>query len=274
MQKQMQEQGYLILKNAVPDFQVEALIEAADSIVADFDIGANRSIFTTTDGDLGRDKYFMESAEAVHCFLEEDALDSAGELLKPRHQAINKIGHALHDITPVFTEFCRSDFISILFRQLGYIAPKLWQTMYIFKQPEIGGEVRWHQDSSYLNCGAARLTGFWLALEDATLDNGCLWLSPGGHHSPLREIYQVDHDSNEGALITLDDTPWPSEGEAVPAEVSRGTVILFDGFMPHYSSPNQSSRSRQALTLHVTEADAPWSADNWLQRRTLPDFLL
>ncbi|MFT5482745.1 MAG: phytanoyl-CoA hydroxylase [Halieaceae bacterium] len=271
---QFERQGYLVLPDVVSEADLESIRGSAAELIDAFDIDNNRSVFTTGDKDEGRDSYFLESAERVHCFLEEEALDEQGNLLKPKALAINKIGHAMHDLVPAFTHFCRLPIFAELFRDLGYTAPKLWQSMYIFKQPKIGGEVRWHQDASYLNCGNSRLTGLWLALEDAHQDNGCLWVNPGGHRSPLREIFQVQPGSDEGNLRALDPEPWPDHSEAVALEVSAGSLVLFDGFMPHYSSPNRSSQSRQAFTMHVTEVDAPWSAENWLQRRNLPDFLL
>jgi phytanoyl-CoA hydroxylase len=144
--------------------------------------------------------------------------------------------------------------------------------MYIFKQPRIGGEVRWHQDGSYLITEPATVTGIWVAIEDANRDNGCLWVQPGGHRSPLRQIYEVDWSTRKGQLTDLDSTPWPSAGEAVAVEVTAGSVVIFHDHMPHYSSPNRSAHSRHAFTMHVTEKGAQWSGRNWLQRPTLGDF--
>ncbi|NIV19996.1 MAG: phytanoyl-CoA dioxygenase family protein, partial [Gammaproteobacteria bacterium] len=146
--------------------------------------------------------------------------------------------------------------------------------MYIFKQPRIGGEVRWHQDASYLASDPPGVTGVWIALEDAHRGNGCLWVQPGGHRSPLRETYEVDRGAGTGALRQLDDTPWPGQTDAVALEVPAGSVVLFHDHMPHYSSRNRSPASRHALTLHVAEADAAWSPRNWLQRPTLEPFAL
>ncbi len=67
-------------------------------------------------------------------------------------------------------------------------------TMYIFKQPGIGGEVRWHQDATFFDSDPVTVTTFWFALEDATVDNGCLWADPGGHRGPLRERFLRDGD--------------------------------------------------------------------------------
>ena len=271
---QFEQQGYLTLPSVVPRAAIESIRQAASVILEGFDIDANRTVFSTTDKDRGRDQYFFDSAESVYCFLEEEALDVDGKLIKPKALAINKIGHALHDRVPAFTDFCRLPLFADLFRDIGYQTPQLWQSMLIFKQPNIGGEVRWHQDASYLNCGTAKLTALWLALEDAHRGNACLRVHPGGHRSPLREIYRVDHSRGQGELSVLDGRPWPDLDQAVDVEVPAGSLVLFDGLMPHYSSPNRSSQSRQALTLHVTELDAPWSEHNWLQRRSLPPFLL
>jgi phytanoyl-CoA hydroxylase len=269
-----EEQGYCVLQEVFPKHQLAPLREAAARIIDEFDIDAHKSVFSTKDRDRGRDRYFMESAEAVHCFLEEEALDDEGTLVRPRSQAINKIGHALHDLVPEFTDFCRQDVFARLLRDLGYRSPQLWQSMYIFKQPRIGGEVRWHQDASYLRSLSSPVVGMWLALEDATLENGCLWVAPGAHRSPLREVYEVDHASGEGTLKTLDNTPWPAGDEGQAVEIKAGGVIVFSDRMPHYSSANRSERSRQAFTLHFSELDAMWSPHNWLQRRHLRPFCL
>ena len=265
-------QGYLVLENAIQPGDIEKLKAAALEIVDNFDIDNNRSIFKTTDRDSGRDDYFFESAENVHCFLEEDALDEAGDLVKPAYLAINKIGHAMHDLNPAFKTFCELPIFGQVMRDIGIQAPLLWQTMYIFKQPHIGGEVRWHQDASYLISKPATVTGIWIAIEDANRSNGCLWVQPGGHRSPLREIYKVEQGIGE--LTILDDTPWPDNNSAVPVEVSTGSVVIFHDHMPHYSSQNLSEHSRHAFTLHVAEKSSDWSEKNWLQRPTLRDFEL
>jgi phytanoyl-CoA hydroxylase len=272
--RQYRDNGFLVLEEVIEVTALERLKQAALGIVDEFDIDKHRSVFSTRDRDAGRDDYFYQSAEGIHCFLEEDALDTHGHLQKPARLAINKIGHALHDLDPVFKAFCSQSRFSDLFRGLGYQAPLLWQTMYIFKQPGIGGEVRWHQDASYLITNPRVVTGLWLAIEDADRDNGCLLVQPGGHKSPLREIFQVNQGNGEGELTTLDPTPWPDNEEALAVEVPAGSIVLFDGLMPHFSSRNHSPRSRHAFTMHVADKSAGWDAGNWLQRPSLGDFAL
>lgn len=272
--RQYRHDGFLVLQDAVAKPLIEELRDAALKIVDEFDIDHHREVFTTSDRDSGRDDYFFDSAQSIHCFLEEDALDPSGNLLKPARLAINKIGHAMHDLNPVFGAFCRQPLFGRILRDIGYETPLLWQTMYIFKQPHIGGEVRWHQDGSYLLTEPATVTAIWVAIEDANRDNGCLWVQPGGHLSPLRETYQVDWSKREGTLTDLDKTPWPATGEAVAVEVKAGSIVMFHDHMPHYSSQNRSDRSRHAFTMHVAEQSADWSGRNWLQRTTLGDFIL
>ena len=266
--------GYLLFERLIDATELGKLRAAAARILEAFDITRHQSVFSTTDHDRGRDRYFIDSAENISCFLEADAFDADGELRRPKHRCINKIGHAMHDLDPAFTRFARLGVFGELLRDLGYTAPVLWQSMYIFKQPRIGGEVRWHQDASYLITEPANVTGLWIAMENAHRDNGCLWVQPGGHNSPLREIYEVAPGQASGELKTLDDAPWPSMDEAVALEVPAGSVIVFNDHLPHYSSHNHSAQSRQALTLHVSDISANWSAKNWLQRPNLGYFRL
>jgi len=268
------DQGYLVLEKAIAKEDIARLKAAAFEIVDHFDIDNNRTVFKTSDRDSGRDDYFFNSAENIHCFLEEDALDEGSNLLKPARLAINKIGHAMHDLNPAFKAFCQLPLFGRLLRDIGYQNPLLWQTMYIFKQPHIGGEVRWHQDGSYLISDPASVIGIWIAIEDANRNNGCLWVQPGGHRSKLREIYQVDWEKRGGVLSVQDETPWPTRDEAIAVEVPLGSVVIFHDHMPHYSSQNLSDHSRHAFTLHVAEKSAHWSEKNWLQRPTLGDFML
>ena len=111
--------------------------------------------------------------------------------------------------------------------------------------------------------GCCRST-FWFALEDATLDNGCLWAEPGGHRGPLRERFLRDGDTI--AMEKLDATPWPDDSTAMPLEAQAGTLICFHGLLPHYSAPNRSPVSRHAFTLHAADARTVYSARNWIQR--------
>ena len=268
-QQRYQAEGYLVLPGFKSANEIAALRQRAGQIVERFDADRHRAIFSTQDQArraAGTD--FLASAEGIECFFEEEAFDDQGRLRQAKALSINKIGHALHDLDPVFDRFCRQPALHALVQGLGLAQPQLWQSMVIFKQPGIGGEVKWHQDASFFDTTPSTVTAFWFALEDATLDNGCLWVQPGGHRSPLRERFVREGDTTH--MEVLDSTPWPELKDAVPVEVKAGTLVCFHGQLPHCSAPNRSAHSRLAYTLHATDASAHYAARNWLQRKTLP----
>jgi phytanoyl-CoA hydroxylase len=147
---------------------------------------------------------------------------------------------------------------------IGFANALLLQSMYIFKQPNIGGEVTCHQDSTFLYTEPVDIVGLWFALEDATVENGCLWAIPGGHRHGLKSRWRR---TPEMKFEIFDETPWP-EDQLVPLEVSKGSLILLHGLLPQRSFENKSTRSRHAYTLHLIHADAKYPDDNWLQRST------
>ena len=256
--------GYLVLPAFKGAAELAAAKARAHEIVAAFDPAAGASRFSTRDRSLVADERLLASADQVHCFFEEEALDAGGRLVVPKAQSINKIGHALHDRDPVFERFSHGNALAELAAALGLTQPQVWQSQLIFKQPHIGGEVGWHQDASFFVTEPMTVTTLWIALEDATLDNGCLWVQPGGHLTPLRERYVCE--ARRLRMERLDDMPWPDSADALALPAAAGTLVAFHGQLPHYSAPNRSPRSRLAYTLHVTDASAVYSPLNWLQR--------
>ncbi|MPC12078.1 Phytanoyl-CoA dioxygenase 2 [Portunus trituberculatus] len=101
-----------------------------------------------------------------------------------KHVSLNKVGHALHWLVPEFRSVSFSEKVKTTARRLGFVSPAVVQSMYIFKQPGIGGEVTPHKDCTFLSTEPQSCTGFWFALEDVTLENGCLWYVPGSQHRP------------------------------------------------------------------------------------------
>ncbi|WIM10411.1 phytanoyl-CoA dioxygenase family protein [Enhydrobacter sp.] len=253
--------GFLVLERFVSSQDCDALQARAAELVAAFDPGPARTIFSARDQGHARDRYFQESGEAIRFFFEEEAAD------RPTGLALNKIGHALHDLDPVFDRVSRQPCLAALAAALGLTQPLLLQSMYLFKQPRIGAEVGWHQDATYLYTRPSTVTGFWMALDDADRNNGCLLALAGAHRGPLRErFHRVGSD-----LITsrLDATPWP-DAEPVALEVPRGSLVVLHGLLPHASAANRSDRPRHAYALHLIDGQAVYDADNWLQRPDHP----
>jgi phytanoyl-CoA hydroxylase len=258
--------GFVVLPGAIEPDRCDALMARAAEILADFD-PSTVSVFSTKEQTRTSDEYFLASGDRISCFFEEEAFDDEGHLRQAKELSINKIGHALHDLDPVFDAFSRQPVLAEAAAAIGFTEPRLLQSMYIFKQPFIGGEVSCHQDSAFLWTDPMTVVGFWVALEDATLENGCLWAQPGGHLGPLRQRFVLDGRGGT-RFEPLDTTPLPEPGgpDLVPIEATKGTVVLLHGLLPHWSDVNRSDKSRHAYTVHVIDAAARYPADNWLQR--------
>jgi phytanoyl-CoA hydroxylase len=256
--------GVIVLRGFVAQDECARLRQRALELVDAFDPSSVRSIFSTTRQTQLNDSYFIDSGDKIRFFLEDDAFDENGELRQEKEHSLNKMGHAMHDLDDVFDRFSRTPELAAATRAVGVNDPVILQSMYIFKPPNIGGEVVCHQDSTYIYTEPESCVGLWFALEDATLENGCMQFIPGGHKLPLKKR---NYRKADGKLVTevLDDTPWPEERK-VPAEAEAGTLVVFDGRAPHLSAANRSSKSRHAYTLHVIDQKCRYPAENWLQR--------
>lgn len=265
--KQFGSDGYTLIENVLTPEQLAQMKSRAAGIIDEWEEDLNNPIFTTKDNNRSGDLYFLNSAETIRCFYEEEAFDANGNLVQQRQDCINKIGHALHELDPVFKTISHLPLLGEIAQDLGLTQPELRQSMYIFKQPRIGGVVNWHQDATFFYSEPISVVTFWFAIEDATLENGCLWVEPKGHKGPLRERFNRNGDTT--SMTPLDDTPWPTQS-GVPLEVKAGTLVCFHGKLPHYSAPNHSDKSRQAYTLHVTDGTSAYAESNWLQTTMLP----
>ena len=256
--------GFLVLEDFADVAACNLLRARAEELVHEFDPTEVVSIFSTHEQSRITDEYFLTSGDKIRFFFEENAFRPDGTLKYEKEKSINKIGHALHDLDPLFNRFSRSEKVKELAAALEFEESLLVQSMYIFKQPNIGGEVTCHQDSTFIYTEPTDIVGLWFALEDATIENGCLWAIPGGQRKGLKSRWLRTSESGM-EFDVYDSEPWP-ENELVPLEVSKGTLILLNGLLPHRSFENRSSRSRHAYTLHLMHADSHYPADNWLQR--------
>jgi phytanoyl-CoA hydroxylase len=169
--------------------------------------------------------------------------------------------------------------------------------MVICKQPEIGSAVSPHQDSTFLYTDPPSAVGWWYALEDATIQNGCLSFAEGSHKmEPVKKRF-VRKDSGTG-FIENEGSRFPegletqdangtngvngsgprshaqlkggtgaqeAEEEYTIGEVKAGTLVLIHGNLLHKSERNTSGKSRFIYTFHVIEGDNKYDERNWLQ---------
>ncbi len=264
-------EGFLVLPGFVDDARCLALRRRAMELAEALAPRDGKATVFTADGTSrhAEDGYFLTSGEAIRCFFEQDAFDADGRLRDEPARCLNKLGHAMHDLDPVFDGFSRTPALAAVADDIGLQDPRLLQSMYIFKQPRIGGEVACHTDHSYLWTEPRSVVGFWFAIDDATTENGCLWALPGGHRIPVKCRSRLDEAGTATVMDVIDPVPYPTEG-LVPLEAPRGTLVLLDGALPHLSGPNRSDKPRHAYTIHAIDGAARYLPDNWLQRPTLP----
>lgn len=257
--------GVLVIENFKSRADCAALQVRANELAMDVGSKAAGTIFSTKRPQHQDSNYFVESAYGIGTFFEEEAFNEMGQLAFPLPLAVNKLGHAMHDLDPVFSDFSKGTALQGISESLGVADPRVMQSMYIFKQPSIGGEVICHQDSTYLYTEPMSVIGYWFAIDDAHQGNGCLGGLPGEHRQGLKSLFRRQADGQLRTEIIDDAIEWDMR-HLEWLEVPAGTLIVFSGCFPHLSNANRSPIARHAYTLHVVDGASNYPADNWLQR--------
>lgn len=250
-----------------PD-QVESLMERMEQIVDGADLSVVKSVFSTKENVRSADDYFLTSGREIRFFWEERARDAEGNLTVSAQKAINKVGHALHDLDPEFEEISYEPRVGSICSELGMKKPLIAQSMYIFKQAKVGGLVVPHQDGAFLYTEPQSCLGFWWPLHDCTQQNGCLWAVPGSHIDGVPRRFRRRDPPNEGTeFLPADPVEWDTSS-AVPLEIPKGSLVLLHNALVHFSKENFSDMPRHAYSIHVIEGSEGYRypGDNWLQR--------
>ncbi|XP_073496161.1 phytanoyl-CoA dioxygenase domain-containing protein 1 isoform X2 [Phyllobates terribilis] len=266
------EDGYLVLDGLFSHKECEAMKEEIGRIIQDMDVPPHcRTEFSTQQEEQlkaqGSADYFLHSGDKIRFFFEKGVFSDKGEFLVARERSVNKIGHALHAHNPIYKRVTHSPRIQEVGQRLGLVEPVIVQSMYIFKQPNIGGEVTPHQDATFLHTEPlGRIIGFWIAIEDANRENGCLWFIPGSHRAGIsRQMVRTPPGSVPCTSFIGEERSYHDD-QFVPAPVSKGGLVLIHGEVVHKSDLNSSPNSRHAYSFHVMESqNTTWSEENWLQ---------
>jgi len=268
-----EQDGYLVVKQLLTPDECQKLKEAVTRLIDDWEPEQDYSwIFPSGQNkEKSKTRFMLDSAEKISFFVEEDAVDrQTGKLNRDKHLSVNKVAHALHRLEPQFKAVTFSDKTKAIVHDLKFIKPAIRQSMYMFKQPFIGAKVVPHQDRIYLYNEPFKVMGVWIALEDSTLENGCLWFIPGSNlKTTQRRCIRNPNEQefNEGKMLIFTGEEDQYDNSAfVPVEIKAGDAIIFDGQAVHKSEQNTSPITRQIYAFHIIEThNSDYSKENWLQ---------
>lgn len=174
--------------------------------------------------------------------------------------------HQPHYISPVIEKYCKHPKICGVLSQVvgAHLAHwdgsvKCMQSMYFVKPPGFQGQA-WHQDERYIPTRDRTLTGAWIAVDDATIENGTLWVIPGSHKDGF--IYPWKSHGNFDEFDIHDQTSYGfDESKQAALECKAGSVVFFNGYLLHQSCKNRSNSYRRVLVNHYLNAWAllPWT---------------
>jgi phytanoyl-CoA hydroxylase len=228
------ENGYLVLERLVTNSEVEELRRDT--------------------AHLARGGYPCENLQPLPAELTDD-------------EALRRILciHQPHFISPVIEAYVKHEKICGALSQITAAHLPFWdgsvkcmQSMLFVKPPTFQGQA-WHQDEIYIPTRDRSLIGAWIALDDATVENGCLWVIPGSHKKgylyPQRKHEEAEEYDFAPQSYGFD------ESLAVPVEVPVGSVVFFNGYLLHKSLKNRSEVYRRVLVSHYMNAWSllPWS---------------
>lgn len=169
----------------------------------------------------------------------------------------------MHLLSPELTAVATDPrWASIVLPLLGTGDARLYWEQAVAKPPQARTELPWHQDNGYTPLVPEEYVTCWMALDDADVDNGCLWVIPGSHRAGTKQ-----HVNGAGPFRVGHDGP-ASDGVAVP--IRKGSVLVFSSLLMHRSGPNTTERDRRAWIIQFCGG----AAKSALSGRVLDDRLL
>ena len=224
---QFHEQGYLIVENAFTAQEVQIALDGLFHLLSGAVEEFNGVQYERASAGVAvEDMSVEEKQDYVRKFMSFVDYD----------ERLNELAH--HPLLLALVE-----------RLIGE-APVLFQSMALLKPPRLGRDKPWHQDAAYFQIELdTKVVGCWIALDEATIENGCMVIAPGSHlkgpvvHFRRRDWQICDTDvDNSGAV-------------AVP--LKPGGLLIFQSLLHHGTPPNDSGLRRRALQFHYRPQSAP-----------------
>lgn len=231
--------GFLVYENAFSDAEIEELRKDTVKICRG-GYGAIRG---------------GQRAAAVAAGVEPDEATLSDDEVIRKYLCI----HFPHKISPVMlASITHRANVEVLTK---VISPnvKCMQSMLFIKAAGKPGQA-WHQDEYYIPTRDRSLAGGWIAMDDATIENGCLWVIPGSHAHGVLWPQHRHNDKRFDCAGEAQNYPY-TDDDAVPVEVKKGSIVYFNGYLLHRSLPNRKTTGyRRALVHHFMSAESllPW----------------
>ncbi|KAI4229277.1 MAG: hypothetical protein L6R36_001025 [Xanthoria steineri] len=263
--------GYIILPGAFDDSQGTTLLEEVRNVIKRISTGGEGITRHDMSGSDGPKKRPSPIGRVLATFEPEDKSSP-----NPFERRIARLGLGVHQKLPAFRALTRSAFNRSVAESLGYSDPRITQSQLIAKLAGIGGQLVPHQDGAVSFSDPPSAMTFWYALEDSTVENGCLCVAKGSHlTTPLRQRL-IKLEDGFPKFVDLEKPLWAQgaheggdartgEYEYEALEVKKGTLILFHGNLMHRSEANKSEKSRMAYTFSVIDGRAECPEDSYVK---------
>ncbi|KAI4273896.1 MAG: hypothetical protein LQ337_004308 [Flavoplaca oasis] len=262
--------GYIVLPGGVDDSQGTDLLEEVHNVIKRISTGGAGITRHDMSGNSGAKKRPSPVGRVLATFEPEDKSSS-----NPFERRVARLGLGVHQKLPTFRDLTYSAFNRAVAESLGYNDPRITQSQVIAKLAGIGGSLVPHQDGAVSFSDPPTAMTFWYALEDSTLENGCLCVAKGSHLTTPLTQRLTKLDDGFPKFVGLKTPLWaqgvadkdkiaPGEYEFEALEVKKGTLVLFHGNLMHKSEANMSDKNRMAYTFSIIDGRAECPADSYV----------
>jgi phytanoyl-CoA hydroxylase len=211
--RQYDERGFFVLEGALGVGEVDALVEAIDPLEA-------------------RQEEALREMEGGRFFIAR-----ADEITFTTHLVVR---------SALLSRFTSSELLTDLCADLVGPDVRLYWDQAVYKKPGTESPFPWHQDNGYAFVEPQQYLTCWVALTDATEENGCPWVVPGLHRRGT-----VAHEYSDIGFVCLRDPE-----RAVPVPAPAGSVVVFSSLTPHSTGPNRTEDVRKAYIVQFAPTGA------------------